>query len=178
MKKGLNFQGLRPEGDFELCLSLELSGFGNVGGKGGGEKRLSHAFFPLLSHCYCAVGKGERHDFLYFNTNLCREACSQLWINELPCLWEIGWWSSSQSNGCLLPPPFSAVLHFPASVVGNWISHITEWLLVAYNLPIVLPFCTRLPHLCFELIFTRKALIIMWTPQLHCILVFMSKALI
>lgn len=33
MKKGLNFQGLRPEGDFELCLSLELSGFGNVGGQ-------------------------------------------------------------------------------------------------------------------------------------------------
>lgn len=79
MKKGLNFQGLRPEGDFELCLSLELSGFGNVGGKGGSEKRLSQSplfFVPLLSHCHCAVGKGERHSFLYFNTNLCREACS------------------------------------------------------------------------------------------------------
>lgn len=78
MKKGLNFQGLRPEGDFELCLSLELSGFGNVGGKGGSEKRLSQAFFLSLSHCYCAVGKGERRDFLYFNTNLCQAACSQL----------------------------------------------------------------------------------------------------
>lgn len=46
MKKGLNFQGLRPEGDFEPCLSLELSGFGNVGGKGGSKKRLSRAFSP------------------------------------------------------------------------------------------------------------------------------------
>ena len=43
MKKGLNFQGLRPEGDFEPCLSLELSGFGNVGSKRGSKKRLSQA---------------------------------------------------------------------------------------------------------------------------------------
>lgn len=116
MKKGLNFQGLRPEGDFELCLSLELSGFGNVGGKGGSEKETLAAFcVPLLSHCHCAVGKGERHSFPYFNTDLCREACSQLRINELPCLWETGWWSPAQSNRGCLPPPSS--LSFPSQLL-------------------------------------------------------------
>ena len=55
MKKGLNFQGLRPGGDFNPAFLRS-----SVSGHLGGQRKKGGATTIFCPHCHCTVGRRER----------------------------------------------------------------------------------------------------------------------